>query len=72
MVHVTSRVFITAKNWSLGGREWVSEITWCFCFFCSMFYFGQMGVSKNNGIPKSSILIGFSIYQAIKKEVTLP
>ena len=29
--------------------------------FCECFHLSYMGVSKNNGIPKSSILIGFSI-----------
>ena len=28
---------------------------------CSILSFSDMGVSKNNGTPKSSILIGFSI-----------
>ena len=39
-----------------GGSQFQSH-----CYFLHRLPSNQMGVSKNNGIPKSSILIGFSI-----------
>ena len=46
-----------------GGKSWATALSWeASVFFFQIKALGtDMDVSKNNGTPKSSILIGFSI-----------
>ena len=55
-IHPIHYTCMLSWNWCV---LWCVSVCVCMCFFvCVCIY---VGVSKNNGTPKSSILIGFSI-----------